>query len=79
MLVLYAVSNKDIPAQVRVFEIYRDKEAYQAYLQAPHFLKYKATVETMVKSLKLMTVDPVCSGRRRTNNRRAVRQTGCVG
>ncbi len=59
MLVLYAVSNKENPAQVRVFEVYRDKEAYQAHLQAPHFLKYKATVETMVKSLKLVAVDPV--------------------
>ena len=59
VLVLYAVSNKENPAQVRVFEVYRDKEAYQAHLQAPHFLKYKATVETMVKSLKLVAVDPV--------------------
>ena len=51
-----------IPSQITVFEIYRDREAYLAHLQAPHFLKYKATVEKMVKSLKLIPVDPVVLG-----------------
>ena len=62
VLVLYSVSNKDNPSQITVFEIYRDREAYLAHLQAPHFLKYKATVEKMVKSLKLIPVDPVVLG-----------------
>ena len=62
MLALYSVSNKDNPSQITVFEIYRDREAYLAHLQAPHFLKYKATVEKMVKSLKLIPVDPVMLG-----------------
>jgi len=60
--VLYSVGNKDNPAHVTVFEIYRDREAYLAHLQAPHFLKYKATVEKMVKSLKLIAVNPVALG-----------------
>jgi quinol monooxygenase YgiN len=34
VLVLYSVSNKDNPAHVTVFEIYRDREAYLAHLQA---------------------------------------------
>ena len=62
VLVLYSVSNKDNPTHVTVFEIYRDREAYLAHLQAPHFLKYKATVEKMVKSLKLVPVEPVMLG-----------------
>ena len=62
VLVLYSVANKENPAHVTVFEIYRDREAYLAHLQAPHFLKYKATVEKMVKSLKLIPVDPVALG-----------------
>jgi quinol monooxygenase YgiN len=45
-----------------VFESYRDREAYLAHLQAPHFLKYKAAVEKMVKSLKLTPMDPVKLG-----------------
>jgi quinol monooxygenase YgiN len=59
VLALYSVSNKDNPAHVTVFEIYRDRDAYLAHLQAAHFLKYKATVEKMVESLKLILVDPV--------------------
>ena len=62
VLVLYSVSSKDDPSQITVFEIYRDREAYLAHLKAPHFLKYKATVETMVKSLKLIPVDAVVLG-----------------
>jgi len=62
VLVLYSVANKENPAHVTVFEIYRDREAYLAHLQAPHFLKYKATVEKMVKSLKLIPVNPVALG-----------------
>jgi quinol monooxygenase YgiN len=62
VLVLYSVSGKDNPAHITVFEIYRDKEAYLSHLKAPHFLRYKATVEAMVKSLKLILVDPVMLG-----------------
>jgi quinol monooxygenase YgiN len=62
VLVLYSVSNKDDPSRITVFEIYRDREAYLMHLKAPHFLKYKATVETMVKSLKLIPVDVVALG-----------------
>ena len=62
VLVLYSVSNKDNPARVTVLEIYRDRDAYLAHLQAPHFLKYKATVEKMVKSVKLIPVEPVMLG-----------------
>lgn len=62
VLVLYSVSSKDDPNRVTVFEIYRDREAYLAHLQTPHFLKYKATVETMVKSLKLIPVDAIALG-----------------
>jgi quinol monooxygenase YgiN len=62
VLALYSVSKKDNPTQITLFEIYRNREAYLAHLKAPHFLKYKATVEKMVKSLKLIPVDPVMLG-----------------
>jgi quinol monooxygenase YgiN len=62
VLVLYSVSKRDNPAHVIVFEIYRDRDAYLAHLQAPHFLKYKVTVEKMVKSLKLIPVDAIMLG-----------------
>ncbi len=59
VLALNAVANKDDPTRITVFEIYRDRAAYESHLKAEHFLRYKATVETMVKSLKLTLVSPV--------------------
>jgi quinol monooxygenase YgiN len=62
VLVLYAVSEKDDPTRVKVFEIYRDRTAYEAHLGSDHFKKYKATVEKMVKSLKLVQATPIALG-----------------
>jgi quinol monooxygenase YgiN len=62
VLVLYAVAHNDDPARITVFEVYKDMAAYKVHLEAPHFKKYKAAVEKMVKSLKLMPVTPVMLG-----------------
>jgi quinol monooxygenase YgiN len=62
VLVLYAVSEKGNPAHVKVFEIYRDRSAYEAHLESDHFKKYKTTVEKMVKSLKLIQASPIMLG-----------------
>jgi quinol monooxygenase YgiN len=62
VLVLYAVSETENPARVRVFEVYASTGAYKAHLQAEHFRKYKRTTDPMVKSLKLVRVDPLLLG-----------------
>jgi quinol monooxygenase YgiN len=62
VLVLYAVSEKDNPAHIRVFEVYRDMDAYKAHLETAHFKKYKAATEKMVKSLKLVQATPIILG-----------------
>ncbi len=62
VLVLYAVSERDDPTRVRVFEIYRDADAYRAHLESAHFKKYKATTEKMVRSLKLVQTIPIMLG-----------------
>ncbi|HEY6259307.1 MAG TPA: putative quinol monooxygenase [Xanthobacteraceae bacterium] len=62
VLVLYAVSEKDNPTRIRVFEIYRDTDAYRSHLESAHFKKYKATTEKMVKSLKLVQTTPIMLG-----------------
>ena len=62
VLVLYAVSEKDNPTHVRVFEIYRDRNAYEAHLGSDHFKKYRTTTEKMVKSLKLVQTTPIMLG-----------------
>ena len=61
---LYAVSVKDHPDQIRVFELYASEAAYEAHLETPHFRKYKATTQGMVRSLKLVETDPILLGSR---------------
>ena len=62
VLVLYAVAERDNPARVRVFEIYKDTASYRSHLETAHFKKYKATTEKMVKSLKLVQAAPIMLG-----------------
>jgi quinol monooxygenase YgiN len=62
VLTLYAVAEQDNPARVIVFEIYADPEAYKAHLETPHFKKYKADTQEMVKSLKLVDTVPIMLG-----------------
>ena len=59
VLTLHAVADRDNPCRITVFEIYRDRQAYERHLKAPHFLAYKARVEAMVTSLTLTPVVPV--------------------
>jgi quinol monooxygenase YgiN len=59
VLMLYAVYEKNIPTHVNVFEIYANEDAYKSHIKTPHFLKYKATVQDMVKSLELVDVIPI--------------------
>lgn len=59
VLALYAVSEKDNPSHILVFEMYADEDAYKKHLATPHFKKYKATTQNMVKSLKLIETVPI--------------------
>ena len=62
VLALYAVSLKDNPAQVRIFETYADRNAYESHLKTPHFLRYKTSTQHMVKSLRLVETDAIRLG-----------------
>jgi len=64
VLKLYAVSIKDHPNQIRLFEMYRDQASYQAHLSAPHFKRYKQATQHMIKSLTLIETEPVLLGSR---------------
>jgi len=61
VLSLNAVYEKNNPTHITVFEIYADEEAYKSHVQTPHFKKYKATTQNMVKSLELIDVAPIDS------------------
>ena len=62
VLTLYAVSLKEHPEQIRLFETYRDAAAYDAHLQSPHFKTYKHRTEHMVKVLRLIETEPILLG-----------------
>jgi quinol monooxygenase YgiN len=62
VLALYAVTDKENPARVLVFEMYADVEAYRAHLETDHFKKYKVTTQDIVKSLKLRDTLPIQLG-----------------
>jgi quinol monooxygenase YgiN len=64
VLTLYAVSVKDQPSQIRIFETYKNQVAYESHLQTPHFKKYKADTQGMVKSLKLIETEPILLGQK---------------
>jgi quinol monooxygenase YgiN len=57
VITYYAVADKKNPAHITILEIYADTVAYQSHIETPHFKKYKATVQNMVKSLELVDVD----------------------
>jgi quinol monooxygenase YgiN len=59
VLALQAVALAHAPHVLRLLEVYADRAAYEAHLRAPHFLAYKAAVEGMVTSLRLLDAEPV--------------------
>jgi len=64
VLSYYAVADKKDPSHITIFEIYADSTAYKAHVAAPHFKKYKETVQLMVKSLEIIDVDVIGSAKK---------------
>lgn len=54
VIAIFPMYQDENPTQVRILEMYANKEAYQSHLQTPHFQQYKTTTLKMVKSLKLV-------------------------
>jgi|GEM_PF-135412 len=59
VICIFPMQVKEQPNMIRIVEIYRDDEAYQAHLQTPHFLEYKQGTLHMVKSLRLVDTNPL--------------------
>jgi alkylhydroperoxidase/carboxymuconolactone decarboxylase family protein YurZ/quinol monooxygenase YgiN len=57
VIAIFPMFQQKNPTQIRIVEIYADKEAYQFHLQTPHFLKYKTSTLKMVKSLNLVDME----------------------
>ena len=59
VICIFPMQVKDSPNTIRILEIYRNEETYQAHLQTPHFLEYKQGTLHMVKSLQLVAMEPL--------------------
>ena len=58
-LALYAVSDKENPAHIRILEVYRGEEAYKTHVQTAHFKTFRATTDGMLKSRKILDAVPI--------------------
>jgi len=61
VIAIYPMYQKENPTQIRILEIYANRESYEAHLKTPHFQKYKTSTLKMVKSLKLVDMDNIDS------------------
>jgi quinol monooxygenase YgiN len=59
VLAIFPMSQKNDSTQIRIIEIYQDKDTYQLHLKTPHFQKYKTTTLKMVKALKLVDMNAI--------------------
>lgn len=59
VLTLFSMQTKEDPCKIYILEIYANQEAYQSHIQTAHFKKYKEGTAKMVKSLKLIDVNPL--------------------
>ena len=56
---IYPMFQKENPTEIRILEIYANKKAYESHLQTPHFKTYKSSTLKMVKTLKLVDMEPL--------------------
>jgi len=59
VLAIYAVAEKDNPARLHFFEIYTSQAAYASHRETPHFRKYLAATQSMIRDRKLIEAVPV--------------------
>jgi quinol monooxygenase YgiN len=59
VLAIYCVADRDAANRLRFFEIYASDAAYAAHRESPHFKKYIDVTKAMVRSKRLLEVDPV--------------------
>lgn len=59
VVMLHSVQFTENPTQIRLIEVYANRDAYEAHIKSPHFLEYKTSTEKMVRSLKLIPTTPI--------------------
>ena len=56
---IYPMYQKENRTEIRILEIYANKNAYESHLETPHFKHYKTTTLKMVNSLKLIDMNAI--------------------
>lgn len=56
---IFPMYEMETPTKIRILEIYANRQAYEAHLKTPHFMKYKTSTANMVKSLALVDMHAV--------------------
>jgi quinol monooxygenase YgiN len=59
VIAIYPMYQNEHPTQVRILEIYANRNAYEAHLKTPHFQTYKTTTLKMVESLQLVDMEAI--------------------
>ncbi len=59
VIAIFPMYQKENPTQIRIVEMYANKDAYQSHLKTPHFQLYKTTTIKMVKSLNLVDMSSI--------------------
>jgi quinol monooxygenase YgiN len=59
VIAIYAVAEKDNPTRLHFFEIYASEAAYAAHRETPHFRKYLAVTQPMIRDRKLIAATPL--------------------
>ncbi|QBE67576.1 antibiotic biosynthesis monooxygenase [Pseudoduganella lutea] len=59
VIAIFPMYRREKDTEFRILEMYASREAYEAHLKTPHFQKYKSGTLHMVKSLKLVDMQPL--------------------
>lgn len=59
VIAIFPMYQKENDTKFRILEIYASRGAYESHLKTPHFQKYKSSTLHMVKSLKLVEMQPI--------------------
>jgi quinol monooxygenase YgiN len=59
VIAIFPMYQQSDPTQIRILEIYASPDAYESHLKTPHFQRYKTSTLKMVKSLKLVDMQPI--------------------
>ena len=57
VIAIFPMFERENSTKIRILEIYLNKEAYEAHLKSPHFIKYKTSTMHMVKALRLVDME----------------------